>query len=235
MANAAPRSRLPIRHQAIPFLDTRKRFPMPARLAAVLTISVAACAGAHAQSGAFDAPPAYRVGDRWTFTFIDLFTNRKSEPATLAVVRTGDGKTSFEGKTVEGKPWNYTADAEGNAIYTFQGVGYVNRERDFPLADGKAWTNDRRRAAGQAAVDQTEKCSVGGIETVEVPAGRFQAAKVECRLWWKNNLGSEGNARLTKWYAPAARQWVLIEEMAWKGPTLQTKRRREMTDFAVTP
>jgi hypothetical protein len=173
--------------------------------------------------------PTLRVGDSWTFRITDLFTGRAQEQsAELRVHACKDDTCTLRGRHADGRAWNFTADRDFNSVYTVRGERQVNRSFQWPLALDVRWRNDRRWMTDDALVESQESCEVVGQEVVEVPAGRFETAKVRCRATWSNDRQRSGNWEVTRWYAPAAKLWVRIEERSWVGSQLHSQWRREL-------
>ena len=74
----------------------------------------------------------------------------------------------------------------------------------WPLTPGKAWETSyvRHRPKDRQTSDHVEACRVTGDETTTVPAGTFQAVKIECRQQ------KDKTAWIDLWYAPAVKQNV---------------------------
>jgi len=84
----------------------------------------------------------------------------------------------------------------------------------FPLEIGKKWeyqynfTNKAKAAKGRWKLDAT----VTAYEKVNVPAGEYDAFKIEYTGFWHNDTkGKSGRLKMTNWYAPAVRTIIRNE------------------------
>lgn len=76
----------------------------------------------------------------------------------------------------------------------------------FPLQVGKKWTSNYAgfRADNNRKWDSRLECEVKAYEPVRVPAGTFDAYRVECIDNWEAGYIFSGKKAATRWYAPAA-------------------------------
>jgi hypothetical protein len=74
---------------------------------------------------------------------------------------------------------------------------------DFPLSVGKRWSGkyDGYTNDDGASWNATTQCAVKGEEKVKVPAGEFDALRIECEDAWQSGPFS-GVSKTTTWYAP---------------------------------
>ena len=107
----------------------------------------------------------------------------------------------------------------------------------FPLEVGKQWSfvNDyvfNDPIFGTLQGRSKNSVAVLGYEKVRVPAGEFDAFKLELKGTWvspNNPAGGEGD--FTYWYAPAVRAVVKKEERVTYLPTYTT----ELVEFQLQP
>ena len=92
----------------------------------------------------------------------------------------------------------------------------------WPLEVGKRWTYQGVWEEPGATRDLSNKFAVVAVETVEVPAGRFEALKV-VRETATRDLDEY-------WYAPAARWHVL-----WKGRRGDLEFEERLQSYAPAP
>jgi hypothetical protein len=73
----------------------------------------------------------------------------------------------------------------------------------FPLSVGKSWTGsyDGYTNDDGASWNAKSKCAVQAAEKVKVPAGEFDALRIECEDAWSSGPFS-GVSKTTSWYAP---------------------------------
>jgi hypothetical protein len=85
----------------------------------------------------------------------------------------------------------------------------------FPLEVGKTW-NLSYSVVGKVKLHTTRwqlnAATVAAHEKVKVPAGEFDAFRIEYRGFWNNDTTARnGRAIIKNWYAPAARSVVRRE------------------------
>jgi hypothetical protein len=162
------------------------------RNAAVL-LSLALPFSAIAQS----APaPNVKPGDTWTYTSTsergpsgwnqthEQVTVLRATPSHIYFESKIMGSTQAPGEVIAGADWSRERSVNGTDTV-------VNRPFAFPLSQGKTWNveyaeqHPNRTFASQKWNSQYR---VVGMEAVEVPAGKFQAFKVEAEGDWVAQL-----------------------------------------------
>jgi hypothetical protein len=83
----------------------------------------------------------------------------------------------------------------------------------FPLAIGEKWDTRYDWLNGSYFGTISKGCKVAAFETVKVPAGKFEAFRIEVFGWNKDKsrVGSvNGDLKLTEtyWYAPAVKRII---------------------------
>ena len=164
-----------------------------------------------AQSGAPRAEaPTVKVGDRWKVVQNDRRTGLKEAEFDRRV--TSVTASLIEGTENDGK---FVLTTELNLLesstVTLSGDP---KQLNFPLEIGKKWdykfafANKLNAGKGRQQVE----AQVVAYEKVKVPAGEFDAFKIEYKGFWNNDTNrSSGRVKTTSWYAPAARGAVKIE------------------------
>jgi len=171
------------------------------------------------------AVPTWQVGDRWVY---DWTSGSESGSKTIEVV---------DSKTVNGVPYYVVRLGDAEHYYTRE-LHWAAAIRDgkvearmvppqrwfvWPLAPGAQWTYDGRFEQHESVVTFNDRFVVGTVESVEVPAGRYDALKVaretthrdsdeywyasEVR-WYVRWLGRRGDSQFTerlREYRPASR------------------------------
>jgi len=188
--------------------------------------ALAGCAGLDsAGSGPAAEAPAYRVGDRWTYSAQDGFLAPERWEETHAIGALGpDGisaRITQKGPSrdiARAELWPAPGTVKIGAVFgneTRRFVTPLERYR-FPLAAGKSWSqfvdnfNEATKATGQI----NRYVRVRGWEKVTTPAGTFDALAMHVVMhlddeeFWR--FATECN--YTVWYAPAVRG-VVREEM----------------------
>lgn len=151
--------------------------------------------------------PEAKVGDRWRFEQRDQRTGVKEYENVRVVTAVDASRIST---TESGAPGSFTADwspLDTPRVSNAESVKYL----DFPLEVGKKWAfktqwnNKITQSRGRSTFD----VAVVAQERVKVPAGEFDAFKVEAKGFWNNDTnGRNGRITLTYWFTPAARHVV---------------------------
>ena len=157
---------------------------------------------------------AYRVGDRYSYRISDSLTQVEQGRSTLTVTNiVGDEVIFNKGGTVTDLLGNYRK---------WGGNGWAGSQTvPTEFSVGKRWSTrfqfiDRNGLETPVALDLL----VAGRETIKVPAGAFNAFRVEARGWrtgWQVPI----NWNLKTWYAPdavrrpVAWEWMNIVRGGW--------------------
>lgn len=171
-------------------------------------------------AGQSDAPvrrPEIRVGDSWTYRSTNLLAPGTHVQSTRVTFVTDKLILVVSALKSDGREYDSSYTSEWNT------VTYVARNLyrphsglfRFPLRIG-----EKREVKYELLLPQSttvESTSTGtitvvGWETVEVPAGRFRAIKIEMdsTVQPANNSASFSR-RLTSWYVPDVRRWVKLQ------------------------
>jgi hypothetical protein len=191
--------------------------------------------------------PAYKPGDHWTYRMTterapsgwvqtrDEFTITRVTGSTLYFSVRQSGSTLPPNEVFSSLDWSRIRNVNGKETT-------VNRPLSFPLAAGKSWTlhYEEENPAEKNFKSQlwNTKYTVVGFETVEVPAGKFKALKIEAEGDWSGEVApgqnvvqgsrtdQSGASMMTKventpagtkvtgrtykafWYAPEVKRWV---------------------------
>jgi hypothetical protein len=148
----------------------------------------------------------------------DSFTVRTTQSTTQGSKNTlyvSEGRYSRDwGFVSHGTYDESTAKVRNNATWsTLSGIAF-----DFPLLPGKRWQHRRVSGSGMTALSFDEEKHVLGWETLTVPAGTFEALRIES----KTIIGSAGGAPVrtmttinsVSWYAPAMGLFPVRHEMS---------------------
>ena len=178
---------------------------------ALLAFSVLFGSAAAAQDTIKSAEvPTIKVGDRWKYEQSDRRTGVKESELDRHV--TAVTATQIEGTENDSK-LIMTLDLSVMESSTSVVSGEA-KALSFPLEIGKKWsykTSFASKTNGNKGRWELE-AAVVAIERVKVPAGEFDAFKVEYKGFW-NNDSTRRNGRLvlSNWYAPSARCVVKTE------------------------
>lgn len=188
------------------------------------------------------APPTVRVGQRWRYESLDLFRGeqvgvlvaevvRAAAPPASAredstatspiVVALSDAAGAPTGEERWARAWDVIVEPAYDVVQTF--------ETPMPLLPERLEPGARRFDATWYRVPQSNARLVWrqwlratGWERIAVPAGTFEALRVERQIvfdyrdaWRQRTRRSD-----TLWYAPAVNRWVQREwsgEYGWPG------------------
>ena len=216
------------------------------------------CGAALAQ----DAPrPATTAGDSWTYRNTKElgptgWTQTRDDITVTRVTSTSIYYTTHEAGSsqplrdvIAGADWSRVRNVNGKETV-------VNQPLAFPLVAGKTWTIEYREEHPNKAHHFEEWKStytVVGIEKVTVPAGTFDAIKVEAEGHWRAEMepsstviqGAQTSANATSmqtearkvtaepiegrtykalWYVPEQRRWVKSVEEYYSGNGVRNER-----------
>ena len=177
-----------------------------------VAVSIASFAAtAVAQSSAPRAElPTVKVGDRWKYDQNDRRTGVKENEWNRTVMAVS--ASQIEGTENDGKfVWTSDMNTVESSVAVITGDA---RFLKFPLEVGKKWdfkynfVSKVGPGKGRWQLDAV----IVAYEKVKVPAGEFDAFKIEYKGFWNNdNNGRNGRLTQTTWYAPAARAAVKVE------------------------
>ncbi len=208
----------------------------------LLTSMAAACgtaAAAGAQDAADAAAPAPATGDTWIYRRVDLYTGLEIDRFSMRFVRREASELRFElaGRDDNPRPVARTLD-----------LGSCNRAKDIPEAKcGSVYRFPLRLGArsgwaklpnADAFGTSDQDCVVAAKESVTVPAGTFQAWRVDCGGIWMSGLGEldyiyQGQLRQVHWYAPSIHGEVKSIVRVWKNKGgLESQELTELMSFA---
>ena len=173
--------------------------------------------------------PAAKVGDQWRFeTRLGPVGVKSSD---IVRVITSVAPSRIEG-TENGAALVLTPEL--NNVESPRSRNSDLRLLSFPLAVGKQWsfTDDYEFAVEQVPGRGNFSAKVVGYGKVRVPAGEFDAFKLEAKGKWVTG-GAAGEASWTYWYAAAARAIVKIEVRWYKN--VSTHSTQELVEFKLQP
>lgn len=181
--------------------------------------------------------PVIRVGDTAVYVFDNLGDRVKSEDTLTTVQIDGD---VVKGKYVRAErnppETEFLLTSELNTILSgssgtrFETHGGTFK---FPMAVGNTWSNETTSLSANGSKSKWEGTSkVVAYEKIKVPAGEFDAFKVETTGWIKG-ISWNGSIRAvqTVWYAPATNRWVRMEYKDYRGSQLWNNQVIELKSF----
>jgi len=167
------------------------------------------------------AAPAISAGDSWTYQVRDGFTGLPRPEQRHEVIRVGGGRIEVAGNVERGDgrqvydgEWNWLR-RPATDLQTFE-YQPAYQAYAFPLAPGKTWRSE------SVATDPRDgrrfpvkiEARVLGWERVRVPAGEFDALKIERRVsiaYWEYMTRGGSDIKEYDWYAPSVK-WVVKRE-----------------------
>ena len=170
--------------------------------------------------------PEWRVGETWSYS-----TRDARDPSAL---RTSESKVLT--KSTDGYELASKSSRDGESVRRYNPAmneltkvaQTPERERkfiDWPLTPGKTWTFEYYEASRRfpgLIYHYTFNAKVVGPEAVSVPAGKFDAIKIDYEgRFTRSEGGSHAKVVQTSWWAPAAGRVV--------------KTRYAETDFSYWP
>ena len=213
--------------------------------------------------------PSVKTGDTWTYrsttergssgwsqTDEEITVTRVTSTAIFIATK-AVGSTQPAKEIIVGPDWSRMRDVNGKETV-------VNRPLAFPLADGKSWDvtyEEQNPNKNHKSEKFDNHFVVVGYETVEVPAGKFRALKIESEGHWEAQIApgqsvvqgaqtgqggatvvtqvqntSERNTsgRLYKafWYVPEVKRWVKsVEEYYSSGGVRNERYAQELQSF----
>ncbi len=215
--------------------------------------------------------PAVSTGDAWKYRMTiekgpggwtqtqDELTVSRVTSTTIYFSSRQSGSTQPARDQIAGRDWRRLRDINGNETV-------ISQPLSFPLAAGKSWDIDYTEQHPDKAHKFERWQStfkVIGYETVEVPAGKFNALKIEAEGHWtaepepsqsvvqaaqsaesgttmvtevKKTTAGPVTGRTYKafWYAPEVKRWVRsVEEYYGSGGVRSERYTSELESFKV--
>jgi hypothetical protein len=205
------------RGQQVPWESTSLETPFAFRAPPPAPAKAAAAKPAPAQASAkraapasIGAPPAFVVGDSWTYRLVNrLDQTERSYTVRVKEVR-GDEVHLASGSVTDpvGNFMRIVRNAERIEVYKPSNQFYV-----FPLRPGGTWTLKSYEELGDRKYDLKVSLKVGSEEDVATPMGTMRGLRIERESQWKQR-GSDnaGVSRWTYWYNSAVKRFVAAEE-----------------------
>lgn len=153
-----------------------------------------------------EAPPRFHVGDSWRYSKFSQVVEQASDEGFVLKLAAGSTNTTTR------------TNREGNPIATetVTGVGTVTTTYSpfmpvlrFPLKPGKTWREQYRMSTSfmvSTNTDSEYEAKVVGWEIVKVPAGSFEALRIDWRV--RGSGIAAVNQDGSHWYAPAVKGLV---------------------------
>ena len=215
--------------------------------------------------------PAIKAGDTWKYRTtlekggngwsqtLDEITVTRATAFSIYYSIKQTGSTQPAKELIAGADWSRKRDVNGKETL-------VNQPMSFPLSAGKSWDIqyiEQHPNPTHRFEQWSSKFSVVGFETVDVPAGKFNALKIESEGNWtaelepmqtvlqgaqtsesavksvteiKKTVSAPVSGRTYKafWYAPEAKRWVKSVEEYYSGSGVRNERyTSELESFSL--
>jgi hypothetical protein len=169
---------------------------------------------------------AYRVGDSYSYRVMDVLTRVEGKPHTQRVTQITEDEVIFNRGTM-------VTDLLGNYRKNSGAIWAGSQTVPVEFSIGKRWStrfHHVNRNGTDTIVDLD--LAVADRETITVPAGTFNAFRVEAR-GWRTGSGIAISWDLKTWYAPDLVRrplaWEWLNRNRWR--QLVTTVRQELTAF----
>lgn len=171
-------------------------------------------------AGQSDAPvrrPEIRVGDSWTYRSTNVLAPGTHEHETRVSFADDKVILAVSTRKSDGKEFDSSWTAAWNALTSHSGLMFRPHTGTFrfPLRIGEK--HEVKYELLRPRVNTVVSLSTGtakvvGWDTVDVPAGKFRAIKVELDTVIQPSDGSRAYQRQTTvWYVPNVRRWVKFQ------------------------
>jgi hypothetical protein len=197
------------------------------RLSSIIVLALAVFSGSVFAQKA--DRPEVKVGDQWVFE--DLIGASEVKAAVNTRVITYVTPAGIEG-TENGRKLVLTPDLN---VVESHGYTYTDLRRlNFPLEVGKTWSFTDDAALGTGKFHRSCTGAVVSYEKVRVPAGEFDAFKLEtkCNSLPAGATGTPDVLTWKDWYAATARSIVKSQFVWGADPTTMTT---QLTEYKLQP
>jgi uncharacterized caspase-like protein len=150
----------------------------------------------------------YKVGDIFRYREIDMLTKLELRTFALRVTAITDNQVLFNNG-------NFVTDLLGNLAKNARGQFSGSQFLIPEYSVGKRWSARSQRTVGNwPARDISHDFKVVAKEQVVVPAGAFEAFKIEATGWTQTNDGmSSIQLQARYWMAPGVRRAIAFENL----------------------
>ena len=169
------------------------------------------------QSDARVVKPEVKVGDSWTYRSTNVLGPGTDEHVTRVSFADDKVILAVSTRKSDGKEFDSSWTPEWNAVTSYTGLMYrpPTGVLRFPLRVGDKYPIkfEMLRLRGSTVMSNAAgTATVVGWETVEVPAGKFRAMRVDVEALYQQIDGSGSFLQqVTFWYVPEVRRWVRLQ------------------------
>jgi len=175
------------------------------------------------------ARPELQVGERWVWSARELGQSASGATTVIerTVVRVAGDQAELRQVALDPATRRPSGAAQmrtvRRSVWHLQPNGPSQGEIKalaFPLSIGKTWDYEYRLGGREidAVTTYRYRAHVDGVETIGVPAGRFETLRVTHQGRWSRHVLEQGRlveqtgeVRTTYWYAPTAGTWARLE------------------------
>ncbi len=156
-----------------------------------------------------------KIGDRYSYREANADNNEETRQYTLVVSQI------TETEVIYGKG-GFVTDLIGNWIKFNDGRTLTGAQYFIPdYSLGKRWTSRHRSTSTKGEpFDTVVDCRVVARERRTVPAGTFDAFRIECAGWTRGQSGTQVEIKSRYWLAPEVRRF--IDGFFWRRTTRGT-------------
>ena len=209
------------------------RLTMGSALALVFALLIAGC-GTAPISGTSGPPaeaPQLRVGDRWVYHAVDGYRQKITWDETHEITAIGASGITVN-VTVQGPTMNFTRTEVWSAPGVVRSGAIYEVETDrfdpaliryqYPMTNGASWSQTLRNLnkPPNPFGEMRFHATVGGYESVQTPAGTFNAVKLRYLIQlddatvWRNATQCD----YVVWYAPSVGAMVREQKRSYYLP-----------------
>ena len=168
----------------------------------------------------------FKIGDSYSYRDIDMYTKQETRSVTQRVTAISDNEVIFNKGVL-------VTDLFGNQIKAPNGNVFTGAQFFIPeYALGKKWSTRYKITYREGQTGEFEvELKVVARETITVPAGTFDAFRVEGEGWGKG-FGNV-NVKYKYWIAPGIRRPVASEDYRRLATgKVNANERRELTAYS---
>ncbi len=185
----------------------------------------------------------YTVGDRWRYQTVDRYKSEVTGNWSRQVDKfDAQGGITMRGGTVRWSAdgsWRYQRDADGSTLEYSDNFKMVPATLKAGHSEKAKFTLTWKNSGGNGQEERSGDVKVLGLEKIKVPAGEFDAWKIEHKgfITGKNLSASTAynqSYTLVQWYVPALRAYVAEDyERRDSRGNIDRFVRQELTSFEV--
>jgi hypothetical protein len=206
--------------------------PAPAKRPEPLRVASAVPSAARAAAPvSLGAPPAFAVGDTWTYRVVNLL-DQSERNATFRIAAIREDIVEYSNGALGDLAGNFVKTNRNGRIDDFKPS---NQFYVFPMRSGGQWNLKAFQKSGERGIDIQVKLTVATAEEIDTPAGKLPGLKITREAQWKTRNGtSSGVNTWTYWYNSAVKRFIAADNVnvTAEGKVL-TRERFELASFNV--